>query len=335
MLSTINFSIKSGFICKLMIPAALLLLNACEEKEYAIPEAKTELQNDVLKRTTGPHVAGLDIEFAYAMALGVDKGRLVSATVEASVAGEEGTYMDPKSYYTDGSGEDIGVTVGEPSVTQGTRTSVRFVGDTSAATLRYYYKIPESAKGQNVSFNFSAEASTGEKVTYAMGPYKISRMDMKLDLAVKDSTACYISIADMAVYSPEEAAANPGKVDLVYLYRNIPNITFNHSLVAPSAPAEYLRGVQLPSGVNNSAKIRKVWGLRDQHLARMQFGVFVDDLDFEKLNLAAEPDYAINLRAESGTWVETADGKYRAYIFVNSVNNNGKSAVISIKRFAL
>lgn len=62
---------------------------------------------------------------------------------------------------------------------------------------------------------------------------------------------------------------------------------------------------------------------------------FVDDPDFEKLSLSTEPDFAINLRSESGTWVETADGKYRAYIFVNYVNNNGKSAVISMKRYSL
>jgi len=318
-----------------MLLPGLALLYSCEEKEYAIPTPKTELQNDVIKRTIGPHIAGLNIEFAYAMALGSEKGRLISATAEASVSGDEGTIMDPNSYYTDGSGEDIGITVGEPSITEGQKTSVRFVKDTSAATLRYYFKIPESAKGQNVTFNFAAEASTGEKVTYSVGPYKISKMDMKLDLAVKDSTACYISIADMAVYSPEEAAANPEKIDLVYLYRNIPNITFNHSLVAPAAPAQYLPEVTLPTGMNKTAKIRKVWGLRDQHLARMQFGVFVDDPDFEKLSLSSEPDYAINLRAESGTWVETADGKYRAYIFINSVNNNGKSAVISMKRYSL
>jgi hypothetical protein len=47
----------------------------------------------------------------------------------------------------------------------------------------------------------------------------------------------------------------------------------------------------------------------------------VDDLDFEKLNISDAPNWALNLRAESGAWVETADGKYRAYIYVNSVNN--------------
>lgn len=272
MLYKLTRKINCPGVLTFLLPG-LLFISSCEEKEYTLPTPKTELQNDVIKRTIGPHLAGMNIEFAYAMALAPEKGRLVTATVEASIPGAEGTFIDPHSYYTDGSGEDIGIPVGEPSITEGQKTNVRFVRDTSAATLRYYFKIPESAKGQSVSFNFAAEASTGEKVTYSMGPYKISKMDMKLDLALKDSSACYISIADMAVYSPEEAAANPDKIDLVYLYRNIPNITFNHAIVAPSAPSQYLPGITLPNGINKTAKIRKVWGLRDQHLARMQFGV--------------------------------------------------------------
>jgi hypothetical protein len=56
--------------------------------------------------------------------------------------------------------------------------------------------------------------------------------------------------------------------------------------------------------------------------------------DFQDLSLVDAPNYAIGLRAEAGTWVETADGKYRAYIFINSINAAG-SAVISILRYSL
>jgi hypothetical protein len=41
------------------------------------------------------------------------------------------------------------------------------------------------------------------------------------------------------------------------------------------------------------------------------------------------------MRSEAGAWVETADGKYRAYIFMNSVNNGNQSARISIKRYTM
>lgn len=321
---------------KLRYAATALLFfffTACEEKEYAIPAAKTELQNDVIKRSLGPNVNGLNIEFAYAMALGTEKGSIDFAQVEASIPGASGTYLEHNSYHTNASGIDVGVEVGLPSATEGARTRVNFTKDTSAATLRYFYVIPPDAKGKTVEFTFSTEASTGEKVSYKMGPYNISKMDIKLDLPLKDSSACYISIADMAVLTPEQAAASPEKVDLVYLYRSIPNIMFNHSLVSPATTQEYRSGVVIPSGATKSTKVRKEWGVRDFHLARLQFGIYIDDLDFEKLNVSNSPDYALNLRAESGAWVETADQKYRAYIFVNSVNNNNKSAVVSIKRF--
>ncbi len=168
-----------------------------------------------------------------------------------------------------------------------------------------------------------------------MGPYTIAKMDMVLDLDMQDKGKAYISLEDLKVYTAAEAAQNLGKIDLVYLYRSIPGITFNHALVAPSASVEYLPGITLPSGVNRSAKISKVWNLRDFHLARLQFSVFIDDLDFEQLNIADAPDYAVNMRSEAGAWVETADGKYRAYIFMNSVNNGNQSARISIKRYTM
>lgn len=308
---------------------------SCEEKEYAIPEARTELQNDVIKRSLGPNVAGLDIEFAYAMALGYGKGRITSARVEASIPGATGTYMDHRSYHTNAAGIDVGVEVGLPSATEGNRTTVNFTTDTAAATLRYFYMIPDEAKGRSVSFTFSAQASTGETVSYTMGPYNIANMDMKLDLTVRDSVASYLSIADMAVLTPEQAAASPEKVDLIYLYRSIPNITFNHSLVSPTTTAAYRPGAVVPAGATNRTKVRKEWAVRDFHLARQQFGVYVDDLDFQQLDVSNAPDYALNLRAEAGAWVETADGRYRAYIYINSVNNNNRSAVVSIKRYPL
>lgn len=322
------------FINIFFLLAVLLLLNACKEEEYAIPTTKDALQNDVIKRTLGPNLVGLNIEFAYAMAIPKTRGKLVSAQVEASIEGAAGTYLENRSFYTNGSGQDVGVKIGEPSVTEGKITKVNFSTDTTASTLRYFYVVPEAARGQTVTFNFTANSSNGETVSYSMGPYTISKMDMKLDLTVRDGNASYISIEDMAVYNAADAAAKAGKIDLVYLHRTSPT-SFAHALVSPAADKQYLPGITLPAGVNNSTKVSKTYGLRDQQLARLQYAIFIDDLDFQKLNIADAPNFAINMRAESGVWVETADGKYRAYIFVNSVNNTNKSAVISIKRYAL
>lgn len=313
----------------------VLFLSSCKEDEYSIPVLEPGLHNDCIKHSLGPNVAGQYMEFAYAMALKPEEGKLLKATVKASIAGAEGTYLENKSYHTNGSGANIGIEVGEPSVTSGQETTVTFNKDTCAATLRYYYIVPDEACGKSVLFKFSATASNGESVGYEMGPYEIRKMQMKLDLVATDGSACYISIADMTVYDAAAAAANPDKIDLVYLYRSIPSITFNHALVSPAANAQYLQGVLIPSGVNHKSKVIKAWNIQDQQLARLQYGVFVDDVDLEKMDFSGAADYAINMRAEAGLWVETQDGEYRAYIFVNNTNNATKRMTISMKRLEM
>lgn len=313
--------------------AALLLFIGCKKEEYALPVAPDVLQNTAIKRTLGPNIVTQTIEFAYAAAILPSKGKLTSIQVEASIAGATGTFLENRSFYTNGSGVDVGVTVGSPSVNEGTKTTVNFTVDTSAATLRYSYVVPEEARGKTVSFTFSAKSSNGETVTTTMGPYTIAKMDMVRLLAVKTDSA-YISIADMKVYNPVTAAANAAKIDLVYLFRNITTSAFSHALVSPAADTAYLPNVKLPAGLTNSTKVQKVFNLQDFNLARLQFGIYIDDLDFQQLDLTNAPNYAINLRAEAGVWVQTADNKYKAYIYINSVTTSG-TAVISIKRYAL
>jgi len=328
--------LQSTYTRDLFLLTALLLITAgCKKKDYELPVPKDVLQNDCIKRTQGPNIVGQTIEFAYAMAILAEKGKLVSARVEASIDGAAGTWMENKSYYTNNSGVDVGITVGSSSVTTKNVTTVSFSKDTNAATLRYYYIIPDAARGQSVSFTFSAESSNGETVSYKMGPYTIAKMDMKRNIAVSDGNLAYISIADMAAYNATDAAAKAGSIDLVYLYRNLTTSAFNHALVSPGADAQYLPGITLPGGVNRSTYERKAFNLQDYNLAQLQYGIYIDDLDFQQLNMSNEPNYAINLKAEAGVWVETADHKYRAYVYFNSANNTSKSAVLSIKRYTM
>jgi hypothetical protein len=308
----------------------VFIASSCKKEEAA-----KILQNDCIKRTLGPNMVGGTIEFAYAMALPQSSGKLVTSSVQASIAGATGTYLENRSYYTNSSGVDVPVTVGSASVTSDTRTDVTFTRDTCAATLRYFYVIPEAARGLNLSFTFSVTASNGESVTFNMGPYSISNMDMKLDIVASDNNLLYISIADMAVYNAAAAAANPTKIDLVYLYRVITGITFAHALSSPASNPDYLPGVTLPAGVTNSTKMVRTFGLRDQQLARLQYGVFIDDVDFQKVDFTGAPNYGVNMKAEGGAWVETADGKYRAFVYVNAVDNTAKTMRISIKRLTM
>jgi hypothetical protein len=158
-------------------------------------------------------------------------------------------------------------------------------------------------------------------------------MSIKKNLTVSNGTNAFISIEDMAIYNATSAAAIPDKVDLVYLYRASP-ASFTHALVSPGADAAYLPGVTLPTGLKKSTKLRKVFGLQDRNLANLQFGIYVDDIDLTSVDMTDMPNFAIGLRAEAGVWVETADKKYRAYIYINSVNAAG-SAVLSMLRYTL
>ena len=145
----------------------------------------------------------------------------------------------------------------------------------------------------------------------------------------------------MAVYNATEAASNAGKIDLVYLYRGNIN-SFAHALVAPACDVTYRPGITLPSGISNSTPMRRVYQVRDKHLARLQYGVYVDDPDFTAIDFTGMPNYSLNLLNEYGLFVETQDGKYRAYIYVNAINpgtnNSGipaNSMKISIKRYTV
>lgn len=321
---------------KIFTLLAILLIwvvSACQQDDYAIPDPVSGLTNDCIKRTLGPNIIGLPIEFAYAMALPKSKGKLLTAQVESSIPGAVGTFLEHRSFFTNASGQDVPVRVGTPSVREGNITKVTFNVDTNAATLRFFYVVPEEARGKSVSFTFSATSSDGQTVSYKMGPYNISKMDIRRNIAVSNNNNAYISIEDMAVYSAAAAPPVAGKIDLVYLFRTTP-AAFTHALVSPASGPVYLPGVTLPAGVNRKTQVRKVFNLQDRNLAQLQFGIYVEDKDFQELNLADAPDYAIGLRAEAGVWVETQDKKYRAYIYINSVNANG-SAVISMLRYTL
>jgi len=323
---------------------------ACADDKYEVPTPKRAFQDDCLKRSVGPNIVNDTMMFAYAMALPADMGKIVSAQVEASIPGATNpnpriaTYLDHRAYSTDGGGNDKPVQIGNPSITDGGVTKVTFTRDTFAVTLRYFYKIPQAARGQQVNFTFSALDSNGETVSMNMGPYQISSMDKVLNLTVADNAAMYISIADMAIYTAAQAAANPDKIDLVYLYRALvsqpppaPVRTFGHALVAPANDPSNLPGVTLPAGVNKNTKLVKTLNLRDHNLnPANQFGeTFIDDVDFKNVDMSTANNFAINLKADYGTWVETQDGKFRAFILILSVDNTAKNMKIGIKRLQM
>lgn len=315
-----------------ILAVSLLTLSAvsCSDKDDGI----LPINNKCLKRTQGPNVVGNQIYFVYAMAVPYNTVNLTECTVEASIAGAEGTWLDHNSYYTNSSGFDIPVQVGEPSFNDGNLTTVKFCVDTCAAALRYHYVIPEEARGKSVNFKFSAKASDGRSISMEMGPYQISKQYMKRNLTLSRA-ACYISLEDMAVYTLEEAQKIPEKIDLVYLWRNKINegVEFGHTFASPAADREWLDDLEVPASMTRDVKLRKEWGMIDAHLTDdPDNGTYIDDVDFETIKLDGMPNYALNMKDKGGMWIETADGKYRAYIYINSLKATS-GGTISIKRY--
>ena len=307
-----------------------LLLVGCSDDD----SAKTLLGNDCIKRSISPNLVGEYIEFAYAMALPPSAGKLESVSVSATIPGAEGTYLDPKSYRTNSSGQDVGVVVVANSQLEGNSCKTSFIVDTCASTLRYYYQVPEEAKGKEVSFTFSVKASNGEQQQYEMGAYKISKMDMVKDLVFTQRDSAYLSLKTMKIHSLAEITNKPelaSEIDVVYGFSS--KATFGHALYSPTVSSEYLDQAVVPQGATADSKLVKVWALRDQQLSDLQWAIFVDDLDFEQQSFTNSNSYYLGLKAENGVWVESGDKKIRAYIYINSIANGRMT--VSVKRYLL
>lgn len=326
---------KFKYSILICLAAAAALFISCDQEQKLLKDPVTQLSNDCIKRTlpTQPNIVGQEIEFAYAMAIPAKLGKLSSAQVEATIAGAEGTRFDPNSYNTDNSGKDIPVPVCSESQTSGPKTSITFSADTCAATLRYYYVIPEAARGKQVSFKFSVKSSNGQSAEFELGPYDISKMDMTIKKELVNGVACYLSFHQegeaVHVYTAEEASS-ASDIDLVYVYSTLADVT--HAFFTPAAPADLHPGVTLPSGMANS-KLVRVYNLQDRQLSDLNNAKYIDDLDFRQKDFSGAQSYALRMGEQYGAWVETADGKYRAYIYVNSVAAN--KMTISVKRYKM
>ena len=316
-----------------------LTLVACDDDPVLLMDPVSALSNDCIKRSlpVAPNIVGNEIEFAYAMAIPNELGKLSSPQVVSSIAGATGTYFDTNSYYTNSSGQEIPVKVCSDSQTNGTTTVIDFTVDTCAATLRYYYIIPEEARGKDVQFSFSVKASNGQVAEYKLGPYKISKMDMAKNLSVTNDK-CYLSFLNegeaVHIYSKADLQANPSlaaKIDIMYAYSEKSDLS--HAFYTSSSPKEYMGGTELPSGFVNNTKMIKVYGLQDRQLSDLQYSKFIDDLDFETIDMSKCTNYILGLKEEAGAWVETADGKYRAYVYINKAS--ASEVTVSVKRYKM
>lgn len=306
-------------------------LYACKKEE-----TDTNLKNDFLKQTVSPAIAGESLEFKYA--LGTITGKLSSAEVTASIAGAPGTGFSNYSLYTDRNGGiNRLVKTGLDSITEGPKSTVQLV-DTNAVTLRYYYVVPPEAIGKKVSFTFSGKNSLGEKVSISTPEYVVSKMQMKRLILLKDAGACYFSIEDMAAYTKDQVEQQnlSGKIDFVYIYRPTMGASaanFGHALVALSN-GTYINDLSLPASWSKPASKmeKRIDNMRDAQLKGAPPTVYVDDIDLANQKFDSSVDYAYGFSQDMSVLVQTSDGVYTSYIYINKVDNAKKEMTISIKR---
>lgn len=301
-----------------------------DDNENVLPDFGTKCY----KRSVSPNIVGEEIYFTYAMAVQPQRGKLTAMEVYSSIPGGEGTYIDPNSYHTV-STEDVPVLVANESELFDNNCVTSFNVDTCAATLRYYYEVPEEARGKEVEFNFIARNSLNEERIIKMGPYKISKMDIKRNILLS-SQAPFFSVKNMAAYSKEQLDADPSlkeAIDLVYIY-NSANNQILHSLVSPERLSEIAPEMAVPDGLNNNSKLVATWNLQDQQLSNLQWAIFVDDLDFEEIKFDTSNSVFLRIRQEAGCWIETSYG-YRGYLYINTLDDGFEGITVSLKNYKL
>jgi hypothetical protein len=325
-----------------IIPCLLLsaaLITSCKKDDKP-----KNLTNEFIKRTQAPLIVGEKIDFAYGA--GTTTSKLGAMQVIASIPGAAGTTFETVTHRTNSNAADVTTLVGTNAVTNGGTSSVTII-DTNATTIRYGYIIPESARGQQVSFAFSVTSKAGDQATTTTPAYTISKMDMQRNIAMVGTAAGarYFSIADMKAYTQAEIDAGnlSAKIDFVYAYAATvsPSGTayaYGHSLVSPGSAAAYFpAGFTIPaSWTKNSTSMEKKIGttLYDGQLKNdPNISIYVDDVDMQQQTFNGSPNFAIGLVNDASVFMKTADGKYTAFIYINSVTNGTSTAVISLKRY--
>ncbi len=315
------------------------IISSCKKED---DEQDSGFKNEFIKKTQMPLIVGQTVEFAYGM--GTTTGKLTNVRAVASIAGATGTLWEPFTWRTTTGGVNVSSVAATVSPTVGT-TSSAVVIDANATTLRYFYVIPEAARGQDISFEFSADNSEGKTVSTKTQNYHVTRMDMIRSIALSSTAtgARYFSIADGKAYTQAEVDAGnlSGKIDFVYAYAatitpTTTAYTYGHSFVSPSEAAYFPAGFTInPAWTKRTTKMERKIGttLYDGQLKNdINTGVFVDEIDLNQQEFNGSAAFALTMLQDASIFMKTADGKYTAFIYINSINNATTSAVISMKR---
>ena len=322
-----------------------LFLGACQKS------SEQEFRCDCLDRSWGIHMVGEEMSFAFASAVTSRAGKVVSVKAVASIAGDEGTGIDINAYRTNESGEDVPMAVAKTvGQSDPCASKAELVVDTCAITLRYKWVVPEAARDKDVSFTFYASDDKGRVVSCNMGPYHCSRQYCTTGIQASN-TRCYISVEDMAVYTYDEVVSGNKTVDVIYAYREVPTDSspsgsgsvggLNKCFMSPTAAAigriKELSNVKLPP-VERNTKLRESAHAKDNVIEQSKWHLYVTDQDFAAMDFerAGYSNLVTNfVTAYNCIWIETADGKYRAWMWVNTPAGGGDAITFGMKRYKM
>ena len=281
------------------------------------------VQNDFLLKSQGPAIVGDTVEFAYAAA--TLEGHIQAMYAKPTIPGGIGTGFDSHAYSVDAVGNEVGIELARPQ-SEGESNAALFNVDTNAVTLRYYYVVPESARGLQFSIQFSVETTSGKTTSLASATYNVAKLKIEREVVMTDNDKCYFSLARMKAYTEQEVIDQgiADQIDFRYIYDalNPDGIPYGHALVSLGTEERYLNGRIIPSSFGTStSKIEKRAFVNDMQLSEMLPATFVDDIDLETVDLTQTNDFILGINTRNSAFVETSDGRYRGFLFFKSARS--------------
>lgn len=308
-----------------------------------------------LKKTYGPIIVGHTVDFSFAIASS-DGSSLKDFEITATYAGQTGTIADTKCYWTltDGVTYSKEMLTGVTTASKVTSGSVIDgisweMGSTSgyssqAVTIRYSYITPEEARGKTLQFNIRYTTLKGSEQSYSTIEYNVEKMDMVKDIILTDLTGNtgrnYYSLSELKAYTKAEVESQnkSAVIDFVFRYTTSAittpggsSITLNTCISSPSNSV-YLNTNYIPSTWTKNATLIESCKWDDMQLKGNTPNSYVTDLDLENSSLNGKTFGEYGLLKDFSLLMQTADGKYRAFVYLKSV---GATTVIGVKRLQI
>ena len=309
-----------------------------------------------LKKSYGPIIVGQQVDFSFSIASN-DGSSLKNFDITATHAGKTGTTADTKCYWTLLDGKTYYKEMLTGITTSGNLTSGAVIDgvvwekgtvsgySSQAVTIRYSYIVPEEARGKNLQFSVKYTTVDGSVQSYSTLNYPVEKMDMVTDIVLNDPSGNtgknYYSISDLKAYTKAEVETQnkSGAIDFVYRYSTSAistpgggSITLSSCISAPSGTV-YLNTSYIPATWTKNATLIEPRKWDDMQLKGNTPNSYITDLDLEGTSLNGNTFGEYGLKKDFSLVMQTADGKYRAFVYLKNVGT--ATVTIGIKRIAL